>query len=312
MSSEFCNRIRLSGNELTHLKGVVKACHPAHWIFRSLDGLYASQTATLCGIYDSDKLASFAWHMPRSWMIDGVSFTGLSIGIVTTAPGYRNKGYAKHLISRIEEIARQGNIDFLYLAGIPNFYGKYGFKGYAPKSKLVFNKADLPKTENCLIRPASLEDLRTITSMHGAYSKQISSFSSRSSREWEDLLGPLSSTFLFNNPRMILDRDLRPIAYFCSTPGDCLTIREFVPLLDSASVISALSSIAYSVEHRASDVIEIFSPASGQIWEAAKDRIGADFLCFLRPHSSNMIKWISTAKSFDSFRCKFILQGDIL
>jgi GNAT superfamily N-acetyltransferase len=311
MRSVFYDDISLSDNELTSLKEIVKESYAAPRIFRSIDGLHESKSAKLCGIYENNSLASFAWHMPRTWIIDGISFVGLSIGVLTTAPSYRNKGYATKLILAIEEIAHQRNMDFLYLAGIPRFYGKQGFKGFASKSKLVFNKTDLPKSEGT-IESLTLEYLDVITKMHSDYSTAISSFSCRRLHEWEDLLGPLSSTFLFNDPKVVLNKNRHPIAYFCSTPGNSFTIREFVPHLDSASVITALSSIAHSFEYGASDVVEIFSPASGPVWEVAKNRIGADYMCFLRPNSSNMIKWISKAKSFNDYRCEFILQGDIL
>jgi GNAT superfamily N-acetyltransferase len=311
MRSGFYNDINLSNDELAELKKIVRISHSAPWISQSIDGLHTSQTAKLCGVYANDSLASFAWYMQRTWIDNGISFTGLSIGVVTTAPSHRKRGYAKQLISKIEELARQRDIDFLYLAGIPGFYGKYGFKGFAPKSKLIFNKSDLPKGKGT-ISHLSKEQLKIIPKMHSAYSSIISLCSVRSIGEWEDLFGPLSSTFLFNQPKVVLNEDDCPIAYFCNTPSNGSMIREFVPLLDSASVIAALAIIANSPEHSNEEKLEIFAPAYGPIWDAATNSIGADFLCFLRPKASNMIKWISTSKSINEFSCGFILQGDML
>jgi hypothetical protein len=311
MRSGFYNDIKLSNVELTDLKKIVRVSHSAPWISKSIDGLHASQTAKLCGVYVNDSLASFAWHMQRTWIYNGISFSGLSIGIVTTAPSHRNRGYAKQLISGIENLAYQRDIDFIYLAGIPGFYDKYGFKGFASKSKLVFNKSDLPKGKGT-ISPLSKEQLKIILQMHSEYSSIISSFSVRSVGEWEDLFGPLSSTFLFNQPKVVLNEDDCPIAYFCNTPSNGSMIREFVPLLDSASVIAALAIIANSTEHSNEERLEIFAPANGPIWQAAANNLGADFHCFLRPKASNMIKWTSTSKSINEFSCGFILQGDML
>ena len=310
MKSGFHDKIVLSKAELASLKEIVKVSHSAPWIFKSIDGLNSSKSATLCGIYSNDILVSFAWYMSRTCVINNMTFIGLSIGVVTTLPSHRHNGYAKKLISRIEEIACRRNIDFLYLAGIPGFYKKYGFRGFAPKSKLIFRKSDLPEASG-FIENMSNVHLKEIKKMHSIYSNEVFSTLSRDAHEWEDLIGPLSSTFLFYRPKVILDKNRQLIAYFCSTP-DNNTVREFVPLLDVDSATTALYVIANSTDYCDQETIEIYSPSAGPLWETSKNSIGADFVCFLRPYSSNMIKWISNSKDFYDFRCEFILQGDML
>jgi len=311
MRAGFYDDIELSEVELSDLKDIIRVSHAAPWIYQSIDGLQASRTAKLCGVYANDSLASFAWYMQRTWIVNDISFRGLSIGVVTTAPTHRNRGYAKELISGIERLAHLINVDFVYLAGIPGFYANYGFKGFAPKSKLIFNKTDLPKGAGT-IEPLSVGHLKAISQMNSVYSKSISAFLCRTNRDWDDLLGPLSSTFLFSQPKVVLDDSCRPIAYFCNTPSNPSMIREFVSLQDSVSVISALAAIANSVEYYDQEKLEIFAPAKGPVWEAAASSLGADFLCFLRPKASNMIKWLSTTKLLNDFHCDFILQGDML
>lgn len=311
MKSGFYKNIKLATVELDELKQIVRISHEAPWIYESIEGLHTSKSARLCGIYASDSLASFAWYMQRTWIINGISFRGLSIGIVTTAPDHRCRGFARQLIFAIEELAKQKKIDFIYLAGIPGFYDKYGFRGFAPKSKIVFKKSDLPKSSGTIAH-LKVEDWEKISRMHAAYSETVSSKSIRSTHEWNDLLGPLSSTFVFNQPRLVLDENSSPIAYYCSTPGDASLIREFVPLIDSISALKALAIIANSVDQSHQEKVEIFSPASGPVWETAANSIGADFLCFLRPRSSNMIKWVSTTKPPNDIYWSFMLQGDIL
>ena len=311
MRVEFHDNIELSEFELSDLKEIVKVSHVAPWIYHSIDGLHASQSAKLCGVYANDSLASFAWHMQRTWFINGISFSGLSIGVLTTSPAYRNRGYAKKLILAITNLALHKEIDFLYLAGIPDFYDKFGFKGFAPKSKLVFKMSDLPSGEGT-IESLTLGHLKAISEMHSAYSDSISAFLCRTNWQWEDLLGPLSSTFLFSHPKVILNNVGDPIAYFCSTPGDANVIREFVPIQDPQSVINALAIIANSEEHDDHEKLEIFAPAKGPVWDSAANSLGADFLCFLRPKASNMINWLSATKRANDFHCDFILQGDFL
>jgi predicted acetyltransferase len=311
MRDIFRSDINLSEHQLSDLKEIVRASHNAPWIYSSIDGLHKSETAKLCGVFSNGSLASFAWHMERNWMINSKSYAGLSLGIVTTVPACRNCGHATSLLRWIEEYARSKNIDFIYLAGIPGFYDKYGFRGFAPKSKLRFNRSDLPKHRGTIV-PATDEHLHDMQDMYRAYTAEISSYSYRSDYEWRDLLGSLSTTFLFNRPRIVLDETNNAIAYYCSTPGDARTIREFVPNPDSHSVSTALALIAGLAEYGQSEQIEIFAPAKGGVWNAAATRLGADFLCFLRPRASNMIKWLNSSESRSELDFSFLLQGDIL
>ena len=311
MKDGFIDDIKLTSPSLFELKQIIRASHAAQCIYQSIDGLYLSQTAKLCGIYTNNTLASFAWHMKRTWSINDTFYTGLSIGVVTTVPGYRNRGYAKSLIEGFEKLGKLKQIDFLYLAGIPGFYSKYGFKGFAPKSKLVFNRSDLPLRKGS-ISSLTKEHLTTISHMYAAHAKEICAYSSRTDSDWQDLLGPLSSTFLFNNPSIILDHSNNIIAYFCATPNNPRAIREFITLPNPDSAITALSLIAHSAEYSDQERLEIFTPAKGPIWDAAANSIGADFLCFLRPQASNMIKWISSKKTPNDFHFAFIFQGDNL
>ena len=305
-----CNP-NITSADLDEIKKAIRISHVAQWIHSSIDGLNASKTARLCGVFVDDFIVSFAWIMQRNLNIDEKVYKGLSVGVVTTLPNKRNQGYARVLIDGIENEAIQNGFDFLYLAGISNFYGKYGFRGFAPKSKLVFNRSDLPEG-NGTVAPLSKEHIPVIAKIYSDYSNEISSSFLRSEHDWEDLVDTLSSTFLFSRPKVVLDGSGRLAGYFCNTPGYERIIREFVPVLDCHSVANTLAVIANYNEVPKAETLEIFTPAKGPIWQAAASKIGADYLCFLRPRASNMIKWISASKTFDEFHCEFILQGDLL
>lgn len=311
MRDGFYSDISLSEHQLIDLKGIIRESHNAPWISTSIDGLHKSETAKLCGVISNGSLASFAWHMERNWVVNCKSYTGLTLGIVTTVPTRRNSGHATSLLSGIEEYAKLKNIDFLYLAGIPGFYDRYGFRGFAPKSKLIFNRSNLPKRTGTIVT-ATEEHLDDMQTMYNDYTAAISSYTCRKTCEWRDLLGPLATTFLFNRPRIVLDGTNSPIAYYCSTPDDARTIREFVPNLDSNSVSTALALIADFAGYSQNENIEIFAPARGGVWNTAASSLGGDFLCFLRPRASNMIKWLNSSESCSEFDFSFLLQGDIL
>ena len=147
--------------------------------------------------------------------------------------------------------------------------------------------------------------------LYEQYSTKINAKFKRDDKTWDELTGPLSSTFVFKDPHVIKDENNKIIGYFCITPGKKDVIREFIPSCDERSVIKALAIVSNYLglenEHR----LEIFAPSRGPIWNVAKESIGADFQCFLRPRSSNMIKWISK-KENSKVNDMFLLQGDLL
>ena len=311
MKDGFYPDISFSKYELERLKLIVSSSHESAWIPASLDGLIASKTVHFCGVYSNNCLVSLACYMLRKWNINGQCCDGLSIGVVTTDSNYRNLGHAKTLIAGIEQFARSRKVDFLYLAGIPDFYNKYGFSGFAPKSKFAFNKSVFPKCTGTIIN-ATKDHLGVLADMYNNYCKEISFYPARSLCDWNDLLESLSTTFLFHSPKIVLDKTNTPLAYFCSTPKHPQIIREFVPQIDYKSVCTSLSLIANTPEYSQLNQIEIFAPSRGPVWHAAANILGADFFCFLRPNASNMVKWLQNSNLSKHFDYNFLFQGDIL
>jgi hypothetical protein len=126
--------------------------------------------------------------------------------------------------------------------------------------------------------------------------------------DWQDLAGPLSDSFLFYSPRVIIDERSETIGYYCSSPESAATIREFVSLPCPDMGLSAMSIVASELPSTQEETLEIFAPVIGPIAKLAEKKIEADYIRFYRPRSSNMIKWLKTSVDLEFLENSFILQ----
>ena len=116
----------------------------------------------------------------------------------------------------------------------------------------------------------------------------------------------LRYSYLFYKPKIVLDEKLKPVIYYCSTPNKADEIREFIPCMNIKKLEKGISLIFK--EHNI-EKLEIFSNKNGIIYELALKK-GADFIEYIRPNGSNMIKLINKKIKLKEFESCFILQAD--
>jgi len=311
MNVEFSNDISLSPSELSDLDKATLSSHNPSLFRKSVACFERAATTKLCGLYLGSQLAAFAWYMPRTWAINGLEYLGLSIGLFTVIPPFRGNRLGETLLQAMERHARSIDVDFVYLQGIPNYYNRMGYSGFAPKSKFVFKRSSLAGSQG-YTRPLRPSDMVPLIKISEIYRNEIGSFAKRSMLDWQDLVGPFSESFMFYHPRAIINERSETIGYYCSSPESSAKIREFVSLPCSDMALSAMSIVASELPCTQEESLEIFAPIIGPVASLAERKIDADFIRFYRPTSSNMIKWL---KSSDHLRCiehSFILQGDNL
>jgi GNAT superfamily N-acetyltransferase len=311
MKSEFRAGIILSEMELCEIRDIVMRSHISQIFYKSIDGLTASSNIKFCGVYVGELLACFAWVLPRVWTTRGRTLNGLSIGIVTTREEFRRQGLASKLILSIEQYAWETGVDFMYLQGIKNFYVPLGFRGFAPKSKYIFDITSLPEFDG-FSKPATESDISVMDFLYNSYHHLNAGLTRRSHQDWRDLIGPLSSTFLFYGPTILMNNSGDAVGYYCTSPDDPTVIREFVVMPSPADATVALAALARDLKSRHLQKIEIFASETGPVRTLAAQQIGADFLTFFRPQSSNMIKWLRHTRCAADFDRAFIFQGDNL
>ncbi len=233
------------------------------------------------------------------------------MGVVTTVPEFRRMGLATSLLTSLQYLAEDMGAAFIYLQGIPEFYNRLGYQGFASKSKFIFNVGQFKKRQGKL-REMTTADIKNISEIFESYTVATSGGCDRSKADWSDLIGSLSSTFLFYKPQVILDIDNSIIGYFCSSPNDIGIIREFVSTDNPDLALKALSIVAEYFAGRGYQQFEIFSPDEGPISALAREILGADFIRYLRPRSSNMVKFFLKPEYLENLRYAFIYQGDNL
>jgi len=303
--------IKLSKSEEKSIAKIVKTSHAFRGLYPSLRGFFKSNSVKLCGLRAGAKLVSFAYYMNRRWVVQGKEYSGLSIGLVTTIKSCRGKGFATVLIKKLEKFAQKSKSDFFYLQGIKNFYNRMGFSGFAPKSKFIFETAEI-KPSKLRVRSANFNDLTKMANLYKNYSTLIHSHTRRDTGLWKDLLGPLKETFLFYRPKVICNRKGSLLGYFCTSPENSDTIREFVTKKSAKAFAQCLSAIRSQPRFTRQKQIEIFSSFHQEISEYAQRNSGATFVLYLRPRSSNMVKILNPNLKMESLQKTFVLQGDNL
>jgi GNAT superfamily N-acetyltransferase len=308
---EFCPDFSPTVAQWAQLKAAVDTGHVHRPFYMSMNGLLSARSVKLAALVFASEILAFLFYADRAWCYRDNRYTGRSLGLITTVEAHQGSGFAKRLVYEIAEFALEKDIDFLYLQGIPNFYSKFGFHGFAPKRKFVFDPSVF-KYKNCKVFLLSTLYHDRVKQVYKDYSRSIGSYIERSEEEWRDLFYCLSSTFLFYQPRVITLADGRFIGYFCISPTDPTQVREFAFIPSEENAFYACSAVANFVRERGASRLEIFSPANGSIYSLCFNKIDSDFICYFRSSSSNMIKWLSGPKSPKPFEDTFIFQGDNL
>lgn len=291
------------------LKAAVDKGHVHRQFYMSLNGLLSARSVKLATLVFGSEILAFLFYADRAWFFRDTQFTGRSLGLITTVEAHQGSGFAKGLVNTITDLALEKDIDFLYLQGIPNFYSKFGFHGFAPKRKFVFDPSVFT-FRNCEVFLLSTLYHDRVKQVYKDYSRFIGSYIERSEEQWSDLFYSLSSTFLFYQPRVITLTDGRFIGYFCISPTDPTQVREFAFVPSEENAFYACSAIASYVRELGASRLEVFSPANGPVYSLCLNKIDSDFICYFRSSSSNMVKWLSGSKVPKPILESFILQGD--
>jgi len=286
----------------------------SNYLYPSVQGLLNSKSIDVAALYENNELRSFAMIMERTWKVKQAELTAFSIGLVTTLLEYRSMGFASRLINELSEYCRDcRGASFIYLQGINGFYTQLGFSGFAHKSKYIFELGAL-RERKAKAKKAGMEDLSTVSNIYKQYARLLEAHSERDILLWRDLLGSLNKTFLFYEPLLVYDQDDKVCGYFCTSPESGHTIREFVPALGEDCVDVMLSYIKTMNEFSGENYLEIFSYYSfnNPVFNTASRSYGADFCAYIRPNSSNMIKWLRPEFKQDPNAFDFLFQADNL
>ena len=91
----------------------------------------------------SSQPVAFLFFQSRLVLSSGTELTLLSVGPVATDPNFQRRGIGSQLIGYLNSYAVDSNVDLIILAGIPDYYTKYGFYPFMVKSKIAISHNNL-------------------------------------------------------------------------------------------------------------------------------------------------------------------------
>lgn len=300
-----------SKKEWEELTRVVAKNHKRHFLSFSIMSFRKAKSVKLFVVKINNKIVSFAFAIKRVFILKKKKFKGFSLGLVTTKKMFQKRGIGTYLIKNIEKYSNKKKLDFLYLQGKKNFYEKFGFKGFAFKRKFIFYKKNIPK-KNGYIKKLQYADIPKIKTFYNNVKAHEKCSVYRMPSDWIDLTKKLTKSFLFYHPKLIFSESKKCLGYFCTCPDDRNRVREFVPLSGVSHASSAISILSHHKSFQQKKLIEIFASDTSDIAKVAKTKIPADFLCFFRPKSGNMIKILNPKIKIKNIYSLFIYQGDNL
>jgi hypothetical protein len=151
---------------------------------------------------------------------------------------------------------KENGILVAYLQGIGDFYHRFGYYPFMAATRVEFNRdAARGETRPGKLRPMRKADLTTAAQLYAAVTAGRMCAADRDESLWRWLFARRRQTWLFQNPRLILDPDGRACGYMTTQPGDRLSVQELIVSPDEPSCRAALGAMVR--EARRSEIREI-------------------------------------------------------
>jgi predicted N-acetyltransferase YhbS len=185
--------------------------------------------------------------IPWQHRCEEVTLRVAMLEMVATHPNYRQRGLVRALIKRFHQIVSERHFDFIIIEGIPYYYRQFGYAYAMDHGRMdslpVWRIPDLPAsaTERYQRRPATLDDLPTLTQL---YQRAIAPL------QWATLRPPAYWRYLLqaaNYPvQMVEDRQTGEVTgYLCAIQQPIAgRTRVFESsLADAATALSVLRQL---------------------------------------------------------------------
>lgn len=310
MLVEFSPNVDLSEGFLSDVRLVLSDSHQESRAW-ALDAFLESATVQVAGLFVDQRLASFLFYMRRDWRYGHHMLVGYSVGLVTTLNDFRGNGFGTELIERFAAHSRNLGLDFIYLVGIPDFYNRLGFKSAGPQCKFIF-EVPLANLEQPRIRQACATLVPSIRSLYESFSLTVGSSFVRSDSDWSDLVGPLSKSFLFYDPHVVLNSSNEPAGYFCYLPGVQCEFREVTMGSSLQDTLVTINALMWLARADGRDKVEVFSSYSGPLRVLSTCYYSSQFIASFSPNRGPLVLGLSNRFCLSRYQESFVLQGDNL
>lgn len=239
---------------------------PDHWLFVE-DRAIGQVVSSLCLI-------------PWTWNYDGVELKAGEMGIVGTLEAYRRRGLVQALVTRFDELLREGEYDLSPIQGIPYFYRQFGYEYAIPlegglRVELhLIPDAPLEESPRYTFRQATLGDLPALMRLYDEAVGDLSISAVRDEASWHYLLGPSLGTEMAAETWLVLDEMRQPAGYFRIPQqgfGEGLIVNE-VSRLSSDATLTALCQLKALAAERDKPYIRLNVPADSVLAQTARYR----------------------------------------
>jgi GNAT superfamily N-acetyltransferase len=239
---------------------------PEHWLFVENE--------------PTGQVVSSLCLIPWTWRYEDVALKAGEMGIVGTLEAYRHRGLIRALVSRFDELLREGGYDLSHIQGIPYFYRRFGYEYAIPLEAdlrvepYLIPDAPSDKPSRYTFRLATLDDLPALMRLYAEAANDLSISAVRDEASWRYLFGPSLQTEMVAETWLALDEARQPAGYFRFPQhgfGEGLIVNE-VSRLSGDAALAVLGQLKTLAAGHDKPYIRLNIPAGSALAQVARYR----------------------------------------
>jgi len=190
------------------------------------------------------RVVSAVVFAPRAMRFGPVEVPAVTVGPVGTHDKYRKFGFSAAAMNDVSKYLADNGYLIAYLQGIPNYYHRYGYYAFAPtRSSVKFNRENASREmAGGRFVKMSRKHLDAVRAIYDEVSKTKICTSMRGGTLWEWLATHGRRTWLFANPKVVIDGSGDVCGYITNNSKTSFDVREVVIKPDEASCRAALGA----------------------------------------------------------------------
>lgn len=181
---------------------------------------------------------------PRMIRFGPVRIPAMTVGPVGTDDRHRKRGYGAAAMRDATRHMEENGRLIAYLQGIPDFYHRFGYYPYIASGNVKFDREGARRASNTgTLRRMTRRDLPRVSRIYNEATAGRTCAAVRDARLWDWLLSYGGGSWLFGNPRVILDGRARICGYLTGDRQGGISVREIVVRPDEHSCRAALGAL---------------------------------------------------------------------
>jgi len=198
---------------------------------------------TAVTVGEQKKIYGVAFAKQTTITCRGAELSALTVGAVAVARSQQGRGIGKTILAGLDALAKALSIDVIYLQGIPNFYEKFGYIPFLPRTKIQIASKSIRKSSLKInIRTATHADKQELAQIYESMTTDVQGAAKRTEADWGWLLGPASRSKYFYSPK-IVEVENEVVGYFCQDRKTLTRVREIGYKQSHEAISSVLAAI---------------------------------------------------------------------